>query len=62
MSPRLDRSATTFGAVFVVIGLAVLVDELGGWDLDMGYLLPAALIAAGLALTIAALAGDEDGS
>lgn len=60
MRPRIDRAAATFGAVFVVVGLAVLVEELGGWDVELGVLLPVALIAAGLALTVSALLGDRE--
>lgn len=59
MKPRIDRSAATFGVVFLVVGLAALVEELGGWTVDLAVLLPATLIAAGLALTVSAVLGDR---
>lgn len=56
---RLNRSALVFGVVFVLVGGAYLLEELGVWVVRTGYLLPALLVVAGLALTVTALVEDR---
>jgi hypothetical protein len=50
-----NRSALMFGLLFVVLGGAFLLDDLGVLAVRIGLLLPALLIVAGLALTASAV-------
>jgi hypothetical protein len=52
-----NRSALMFGLLFVVLGGAFLLDDLGVLAVRIGLLLPALLIVAGLALTASAVGG-----
>jgi hypothetical protein len=56
---NINRSAVTWGTVFVLFGAAFLLDDLGVWTVQLAYLLPALLIFAGLALTATAVTGDQ---
>jgi hypothetical protein len=54
-----NRSAVTWGVVFLAFGAAFLMDDLGVWRLELAYLLPVLLILAGLALTATSLTGER---
>lgn len=49
-----DRAALSWGAVFCVLGVAFLLEELGVWRVHIGVLLPLLLIVAGIALAVSA--------
>jgi hypothetical protein len=55
----INRSTVTWGTVFVLLGAAFLLDDVGVWTVQLGYLLPALLIVAGLALTATAVTGER---
>lgn len=57
---RLDRAAVAWGAVFLTVGLAFLLDELGVWRVQLGILVPLLLIVAGLALAVSAAVPDGE--
>jgi hypothetical protein len=57
---RLHRGAIVAGALFVVIGLAFLLDAADIVDLRPAIVLPVALVIAGLALLATAWSGDAD--
>lgn len=48
----LNRAALVFGAVFVVAGLAFLLEQLDVWDLKLRHLAPALLIVLGVAVLV----------
>lgn len=51
MRPRtFDRAALVWGAVFTVIGVAFLLQEVGAWRVRMDVFLPVVLIIAGIVL------------
>jgi len=50
--PRTNRASVAFGLFFVVAGIAFLLDRLDVWDVRARYLLPALLIAAGVAVLV----------
>lgn len=54
-----NRSALLFGPVFLLLGIAYLLDDLGVVTVRIGTLGPVLLIAAGLALAGGALLGDR---
>ncbi|HVM20687.1 MAG TPA: DUF5668 domain-containing protein [Egibacteraceae bacterium] len=56
---KIDRSAVMFGVVFVALGVAYLLDDLGMWTVQVTYLWPVLLIVAGLALAATAIGGDR---
>lgn len=47
-----NRVALVAGIVFVVAGVAFLLEALDVWDLDLRTLAPAALIGVGLAILV----------
>lgn len=47
-APRLDRAALVWGTVFVVLGMAFLLQELGVWRVEAEILLPLLLMLAGV--------------
>jgi hypothetical protein len=47
-----SRSALVAGVVFVVAGVAFLLEGLDVWDLELRMLAPAALIGAGVAILL----------
>jgi hypothetical protein len=49
----------TAGAVFIVIGLAFLLEELGVWDVRLGYLLPLVIIGVGASLVLGSTRGPR---
>ncbi len=55
----MNRSALVFGPVFVLLGLAYLLDDLGVWDVRLQVLGPALLILAGIALVGGSMVGDR---
>jgi hypothetical protein len=52
---RLDRGDLAFGVVFVVLGGAYLLQELGVWRVQPQLLLPALLIVAGVVVAASGL-------
>jgi hypothetical protein len=52
---KLDRGAVVWGVVFILLGSAYLLDDLGVWSVQITYLWPVLLIAAGVALAGTAL-------
>lgn len=59
---RLNRSALAWGAVFLTIGLAFLLEEFGVWQVRFGVLVPVLLVIAGTILVVsAALPGSRAG-
>ena len=56
---RLSRSALFFGVLFVAVGAAYLLEDLGVWTLRAGVFLPIVLVVGGLALTVSAFAGQR---
>lgn len=56
----LDRSSLVWGAIFLTVGAAYLLEEFDVWDVRLGVIVPLLLIVAGLALAVsAALPGSE---
>jgi hypothetical protein len=55
----MNRAAVMFGAVFIALGGAFLLEDLGYWSLELSYVFPALLIVAGLALALTALSPDR---
>lgn len=53
-----DRSALGFGIFFVVAGVVFLLDRLDVWNLQVAYLLPLLLIAAGIAVLFGGRTGE----
>jgi hypothetical protein len=51
----LDRGAVVWGVVFILLGAVYLLDSAGVWTVQLAYLWPGLLIAAGLALAATAL-------
>jgi hypothetical protein len=51
---RPDRSAVVFGVLFVLVGVAFLLDRLDVWTIRARYLPPILLIALGLAVLLGA--------
>jgi len=52
---KLDRGAVVWGVVFILLGSAYVLDDLGVWSVRITYLWPVLLIAAGVALAGTAL-------
>jgi hypothetical protein len=50
--PERSRSALVAGIVFVLAGVAFLLEQLEVWDLDLRTLAPALLIGIGLAVLL----------
>jgi len=46
------KGSITAGVFFVIVGVVYLLEAAGVWDIPSGYLLPAALIALGVALLV----------
>lgn len=55
---RVHRSSLVFGPVFLVLGLAYVLDDLGVLEVRLPVIGPVLLIAAGLALAASAI-GDR---
>lgn len=55
----LNRSSLVWGAVFCVIGLAFLLEEVGVWQVRLSVLLPTLLVAGGLVLAASAVLPDR---
>jgi hypothetical protein len=49
---RIDRTAVVFGAFFVLVGVAYLLDRLDVWTVRSKYLPPVVLIALGVAVLL----------
>jgi hypothetical protein len=50
----MNRAAVVFGMLFVLIGGAYLLEDLGLWTIQLSYLFPALLIVVGLTLALTA--------
>lgn len=59
---RLNRGGLVAGVLFVVIGAAFLLGEIGLIEMRLSLFLPIALVLAGLALLASAWTGNDDGS
>ena len=56
---KLNSAAIFFGCVFVALGAAHLIAELGGWTLPADVLLPLVHIIGGLGLAVSGLTADR---
>ena len=54
-----NRAAVVAGIVFVVAGVAFLLEQLDVWDLDIKTLAPALLIGVGLAILLGGRSNRE---
>jgi Domain of unknown function (DUF5668) len=60
VTPRgADRLSLVAGLVFVVAGVAFLLDALGVWSIEGDYLVPLALIVVGLVVLASALPAER---
>jgi hypothetical protein len=59
---RINRGGLVAGVLFLVIGLAFLLGEIGLIEIPLSLFLPIALVLAGLALLASAWTGDDDGA
>jgi hypothetical protein len=57
--PRLDPVTLVAGLVTVVLGVLLLLDQLGEVELGFGYTAPAVLAAAGAVFVASGLAGRQ---
>jgi ABC-type cobalamin transport system permease subunit len=52
MNERVDHAALVAGVVFVVLGVAFLLDQLDVWEVRLAPLLAVVLVGLGLALMV----------
>jgi len=57
--PHPNRAALLFGILFIVAGVAFLLERLGIWDFRLRYLAPALLIALGVVVLLGGRGGSR---
>jgi len=57
--PHPNRAAMLFGILFIVAGVAFLLERLGIWDFRLRYLAPALLIALGVVVLLGGRGGSR---
>ena len=57
--PHPNRAALLFGILFIVAGVAFLLERLGIWDFRLKYLAPALLIALGVVVLLGGRGGSR---
>ena len=57
--PHPNRAAMLFGILFIVAGVAFLLERLGIWDFRLKYLAPALLIALGVVVLVGGRGGSR---
>ena len=60
-SSRSDAGGVIIGLVFVVLGIAFLLDRLDVWSLDLGLVWPVLLIALGASILLSGLLRRRSG-
>jgi uncharacterized membrane protein HdeD (DUF308 family) len=55
----MNRAAVVFGTIFLAVGGAYLLDDLGVWAIQLSYLFPALLIIAGIVLAVTAIGPEQ---